>query len=84
MSLVTLIGVGLMANAEAYVARTLRVTLQVNTKHPVGANIAYFEEQVEKSSNGQFKIELYDWAQLYKGNEVPEAVASGAVDMGAD
>jgi TRAP-type C4-dicarboxylate transport system substrate-binding protein len=82
MSVAALLSMGLFVTAEALAARTLRVTLQVNTKHPVGANIAFFKEQVEKASNGQLKVELYDSAQLYKGNEVPQAVASGAVDMG--
>jgi C4-dicarboxylate-binding protein DctP len=58
------------------------LSLQVNTKHPVGANIVFFKQQVEKASDGKLKIELYDSAQLYKGNEIPQAVGSGAVDMG--
>ncbi|MGE0315778.1 MAG: TRAP transporter substrate-binding protein DctP [Lautropia sp.] len=72
----------LAAGSDALAARTLRLTLQVNTKHPVGANIVYFKEQVEKASGGAIKVEVYDSAQLYKGSEVPQAVASGAIDMG--
>jgi len=82
MSVAALLSMGLFVTAEALAQRTLRVSLQVSTKHPVGANIAFFKEQVEKASSGKLKIELYDSAQLYKGNEVPQAVASGAVDMG--
>src|SRR5690606_37560257 len=63
-------------------ARTLKLSLQVNLKHPVGANIAFFKEEVEKISNGEIKVELYDSAQLFKGSEVPQAVSSGAIDMG--
>lgn len=66
------------ANAE----RMLRLTLQVPSNHPVGQNILYFKDQVEKVSGGEIKIETYDSAQLYKGSEVPQAVASGAIDMG--
>lgn len=71
-----------MASMPAEAARTLRLSLQVNLKHPVGANIAYFKEQLEKISNGEMKVELYDSAQLFKGSEVPQAVSSGAIDMG--
>jgi len=70
------------ASLSVEAARTLKVTLQVNTKHPVGANIVYFKNQVEKASNGEIKLQLYDSAQLYKGSEVPQAVSSGAIDMG--
>ena len=74
---------GLLCTSMAvHAARTLKVTLQVNTKHPVGANIVHFKNEVEKLSNGEIKVELYDSAQLYKGSEVPQAVSSGAIDMG--
>lgn len=82
LSLATLVSAGLFASTEALAERTLRLSLQVSTKHPVGANIMYFKEQVEKASNGELKVEVYDSAQLYKGSEIPQAVGSGAVDMG--
>lgn len=72
----------LSASLSAQAARTLKVSLQVNTKHPVGANIVLFKNEVEKISKGEIKVEIYDSAQLYKGSEVPQAVAAGAVDMG--
>jgi len=82
LSVAALVSVSLFASSQALAERTLRLSLQVNTKHPVGANIVFFKNQVEKASNGNLKIELYDSAQLYKGSEIPQAVASGAVDMG--
>lgn len=68
--------------APASAERTLRLSLQVATNHPVGQNILYFKEQVEEISGGEIDVEVYDSAQLYKGSEVPQAVASGAIDMG--
>jgi TRAP-type C4-dicarboxylate transport system substrate-binding protein len=82
LSVAAMISAGFLFSTEALAERTLRLSLQVNTKHPVGANIVYFKEQVEKASNGQLKIEVYDSAQLYKGSEIPQAVGSGAIDMG--
>ncbi|NYT35362.1 C4-dicarboxylate ABC transporter substrate-binding protein [Allopusillimonas soli] len=67
---------------SAQAERTLKVSLQVNTKHPVGANVVFFKDQVEKISGGEIKVEIYDSAQLYKGSEIPQAVAAGAIDMG--
>ncbi len=82
LSVAVMVSAGFFFSTEALADRTLRLSLQVNTKHPVGANIVFFKEQVEKASDGKLKIELYDSAQLYKGNEIPQAVGSGAVDMG--
>lgn len=82
LSVAALVSSSLLATTDAFAERTLRLSLQVNTKHPVGANIVYFKEQVEKASNGELKIEVYDSAQLYKGSEIPQAVGSGAIDMG--
>jgi len=82
LSLATLVSAGLFASTDVMAERTVRLSLQVNTKHPVGANIVHFKEQVEQASNGEIKVELYDSAQLYKGSEIPQAVGSGAVDMG--
>jgi len=79
----SLLAAGLLSTSmSVQAARTLKLSLQVNLKHPVGANIAFFKEEVEKISNGEIKVELYDSAQLFKGSEVPQAVSSGAIDMG--
>ena len=62
--------------------RVLRVTLQLPINHHLGQNITAFKEQVERETDGEIKIEIYPSAQLYKDNEVPKAVASGAIEMG--
>lgn len=62
--------------------RTLRVTLQIAITNILGQNVQAFEELVEERSNGAINIEIYPSAQLYKDKEVPQAVASGAIDMG--
>jgi len=70
------------AATPAWAERTLRLSLQVATNHPVGQNILYFKERVEEVSGGEITIEVYDSAQLYKGSEIPQAVGSGAIDLG--
>jgi len=82
LSVAAMVSAGFLFSTDALADRTLRLSLQVSAKHPVGANIVYFKEQVEKASDGKLKVEIYDSAQLYKGNEIPQAVASGAIDMG--
>ena len=81
MSLVTaaaITGFASWAHAET----TLRVTLQLPLKHHLGQNMVDFKNEVEKATNGEVKIEIYPSAQLYKDKEVPQAVSSGAVEMG--
>jgi len=73
----------LVATAGTAMAeRTLRATVQVATNHPIGANVVTFKDALEEISGGEMKVEIYDSAQLYKGSQVPKAVASGAIDMG--
>jgi len=71
-----------MTAVSASAERTLRLSLQVATNHPVGENIVYFKDQLEEISDGEMNVEIYDSAQLYKGSEIPQAVSSGAIDMG--
>lgn len=66
----------------AHAKETLRVTLQIPAKHILGQNVLAFKKIVEERSKGELELEIYDSAQLYKGTEVPQAVSSGAIDMG--
>ena len=61
---------------------TLRISLQLPLKSHLGQNLMLFKEEVEKNSNGEIAVEIYDSAQLYKDKEVPQAVGSGAIEMG--
>ncbi len=72
-----MLGLGALA---AQAETTLRVTLQLPLASHLGQNLLVFKEEVEKTSD--IKVEIYDSAQLYKDNEVPEAVGSGQIEMG--
>lgn len=72
---------GLFAQA-ASAERVLRLTLQLPATHHLGVNVQSFADEVNKNTNGELKIEIYPSAQLYKDKEVPQAVSSGAVEMG--
>ncbi|MBK0398883.1 TRAP transporter substrate-binding protein DctP [Limibaculum sp. M0105] len=61
---------------------TARITLQLPLKSHLGQNLELFKEEVEKMSNGSIAVEIYDSAQLYQDKEVPQAVGSGAIEMG--
>ncbi|AWB35703.1 C4-dicarboxylate ABC transporter substrate-binding protein [Orrella marina] len=82
VSVAALATAGLMVSSQALAERTVRLSLQLPLKHQIGQNIVFFKDEVERLSNGELKLELYDSAQLYKGSEIPQAVGSGAIDMG--
>ena len=68
--------------SSATAERILRLTLQLPITNVLGQNLVAFKEIVERESGGAIKVELYPSAQLYKDREVPQAVASGAIEMG--
>src|SRR5699024_9549877 len=74
------LAMGVVAAANA--AQTLRFTSQLPPKHILGQNIEALKNLVEQRTDGEVTVEIYDSGQLYKGTEVPQAVSSGAVDMG--
>ncbi|WP_337998018.1 TRAP transporter substrate-binding protein DctP [Oleispirillum naphthae] len=78
------VGLGLaLTAADAGAATVLRLTSQMPAKHHVGQNLLAFKAEVEKESKGDLKIEIYPASQLYKDEETPQAVSTGAVDMGS-
>ena len=72
------LGVGSASAADV----TMRITLQLPLKSHLGQNLVLFEQEVEKASNGEIDVQVYDSAQLYKDKEVPAAVGSGAIEAG--
>lgn len=75
-------GLAMTASAALADTTTLRITLQLPLKSHLGENVSLFKQKVEEISGGDVKVEIYDSAQLYKDNEVPQAVGSGAIEMG--
>lgn len=83
--LFAIVGAAMMLAATAPAAQAetiLRITLQLPLKSHLGQNLLVFKEEVEKQSDGDIKVEIYDSAQLYKDNEVPQAVGGGQIEMG--
>ena len=64
-------------------ATTIRVTLQLPESHPLGDNWKEFKQIVEEKSKGDLKVVIFPSAQLYKDNQVPEAVGTGAIEAGS-
>ena len=67
---------------SAHAEKVLRLTLQLPATHHLGINVQSFAEEVARETSGAIKVEIYPSAQLYKDSEVPQAVASGAVELG--
>ncbi|EFO34150.1 trap dicarboxylate transporter- dctp subunit [Roseibium sp. TrichSKD4] len=72
-----------LSTATSFAAdTTLRISLQLPLTSHLGQNLSLFKEEVEKTSNGDIAVEIYDSAQLYKDKQVPSAVGSGSIEMG--
>lgn len=78
------VGLVVLGTTTALHAETLlRLTLQFPIEHPVGQNLVGFADDVAAGTDGSVKIDIYPSAQLFKDNEVPQAVGSGAIEMGS-
>ncbi|WP_417769110.1 TRAP transporter substrate-binding protein DctP [Stappia sp.] len=75
-------GLALTVSAAWAETTTLRITLQLPLKSHLGENLSLFKQKLEEISKGEIAVEIYDSAQLYKDNEVPQAVGSGSIEMG--
>ena len=71
----------IMLSAGLAQAQTIRVTLQLPETHPLGVNLNAWKSCVESRSS-DLKVQIFPSAQLYTDKQVPEAVGSGAVEMG--
>ena len=60
----------------------LRYSSALPPRHSVSLDQKWWGKEVEKRSNGRIVVEVYQAAELYKHSEVPDAVITGAVDMG--
>ncbi|WP_259783213.1 TRAP transporter substrate-binding protein [Aestuariispira ectoiniformans] len=83
LTFVSAVAVAATLSTGAMAEKTLRITLQLPLKSHLGQNLLSFKKEVEAKSNGDLKVEIYDSAQLYKDKEVPQAVSSGAIEMGS-
>ncbi len=61
----------------------LRATLQVPATDPFfGVSLVRFKEEVERRTDKAISIEIFDKGQLFKDDQVVDAVSSGAIEMG--
>lgn len=73
----------LVAPLSAAAKTTIRVTLQLPESHSLGRNWNDFKEIIERESDGAFDLQIFPSAQLYRDQQVPEAVGSGAIEAGS-
>ena len=76
----------MLALSPASIARAdavIRVTLQLPETHSLGRNWNSFKQIIERESGGALRLELFPSAQLYRDQQVPEAVGSGAIEAGS-
>ena len=72
-----------VSSTTAFAQTTMNVTLQLPETNSLGQNWLQFGELIDDASGGELGIQLFHSAQLFRDNEVPEAVGSGAVEAGS-
>ena len=82
LGLVAALHLAISSPTAAQPERKLRVTLQLPITNHLGRNLTAFKEIVEKQTEGRISIEIFDKAQLYRDNEVIDAVRNGKIEMG--
>ncbi len=61
---------------------TIRISHVLQENHPTNTTlIDVFKPEVEKNSNGKFKVEIYPNAQLGSDRQAIEAVSLGSLEM---
>ncbi len=61
---------------------SLRISLHQPAEGLLGKNLEEFKATVERETKGAVKVNIYDKASFYLDYQVPEAVSSGAIEMG--
>jgi C4-dicarboxylate-binding protein DctP len=62
---------------------TIRVTVQLPAKSVLYQNLKQFRDRVAEQSRGELDIKLLPSPELVKAHEVPGAIGSGRIEMGA-
>lgn len=60
---------------------TLRMVTEYSPDEGRGQVVQGFADNIMKQSNGKIKIEVYYEGQLFKSEQVPDAIASGSIDL---
>jgi C4-dicarboxylate-binding protein DctP len=60
----------------------LRISLQDSIDNPLNRSLIEFKNEVEARTKGAVTVSIFDKSQFYNDYQVPEAVATGAIEMG--
>jgi C4-dicarboxylate-binding protein DctP len=81
--MLTLIFSCIAAPDNVRAATEIRVTVAPPPDSLIYEAVKVFKDEAERLSAGNLHVEIYHSAKLYKTNETPQAVQSGAVEAGA-
>ncbi len=79
--LATMLAVSAATTAHAD-ATLLRVSLQDSISNPLNQSLLDFKKEVEARTGGAIEVEIFDQSQFYNDYQVPNAVGTGAIEMG--
>lgn len=73
---------GLASAAAAADAIPFRITLNTGPNHVRNIALEGFIEKLKERTEGKLDVQLFPSGQLFKGPDVPKALAQGSVEMG--
>jgi C4-dicarboxylate-binding protein DctP len=71
----------LLAGTAEAASRQIRIALQLPKDSHLYENLDFFKQRVEKGTRGALEIVIAHSGQLVKEQDVPEAVATGSLEM---
>jgi C4-dicarboxylate-binding protein DctP len=75
--------IGALCCTATAASTTIRVTVQLPPESLLYQNLKHFSDRVAEQSHGELAIELIPASELLKAQEVPHAIGSGRIEMGA-
>ena len=83
LALAVVAGTVALTGAAAAQEQTIRVSYETNPDHIKSRTLEFFKEEIEKTSDGYFEVQLFPSAQLMGPSDEVAATARGQIEMSA-
>lgn len=77
------IGASLVTGATAQAQTTIKIAHPNVPEHPMGQGFEYFKELVERRSDGEFRVQIFDSSKFGDFDSVVQGLQSGLLQMGS-
>lgn len=82
-TLVTCLGLTVLAGGIAQAQTTIKIAHPNVPAHPMGQGFEYFKELVERRSDGEFRVQIFDSSKFGDFDSVVQGLQGGLLQMGS-